>query len=393
MTNEKNKNYLMFSMSRYGEWQSGVENRNYQILKSLQKRSDTNIVLMVEYLPLNTKQCLKNFIYAIKIEKFGKVVIRNSSFQLLKMDDALYVLSVYKKPQPKLWDFINKFIKDNFNDEYYLWSYIPTYTDYMEKLTEPKAKIFDAVDDWSKHASYIKYIDLLEKNYQYINMNADYIFTVSPQLEKKFSRSEKVYFMPNGVDFSHWQQREKIINRDIADLPRPIIGYIGTIQDRFNIDIIKAISKKLPKASIVLIGPIWYKKLKSELVKINNVFVLGPKPYNQAPTYVQQFDIGIIPNHFDDFEKTTDPMKIYNYLACGKPIVCSYLPANEKLQPFVRVGDNAQNFADTVAQAYAENNKEKYLERIEFAKEQGWNNRLQQMLDIVFSDRHHNQIL
>lgn len=393
MNNDKPKNYLIFSMSRYGEWANGVENRNYHIVKNLLKRTDTNKLILVEYLPLNFKQCVKNFIYALKNEKNGKLLNRNMFSQLIKVEENFFVLSVYQRPGQKLWLYINSLIKEYFNDEYYLWSYLPTYIEYFEELTEAKAKIFDTVDDWSKHASYKKIAQQLDNNYQYINNKADYIFTVSPYLEKKFSRSEKVYFIANGVDFNHFQQREKIINRDIADLTHPIIGYIGTIQDRFNIEIIKAIIAKMPKASIVLIGPIWYKKLRNELLKLSNVYLLGQKPYSQTPTYIQQFDVGIIPNHFDDFEKTTDPMKIYNYLACGKPVVCSYLPANEKLHPFIKVGDNAQAFADAVSLAFAENDKDKYHERMEFAKEQSWYSRLQQMLDIIVSDRHNNQVL
>lgn len=391
MNNENN--YLIFSMSRYGEWQKGVENRNYHIVNCLRKRTDTNKILLVEYLPLTLKQCFKNFIYALKLEGQGKIINRNLFSQLTKIDDKLYVLSVYNKPNAKLWDYLNDYIKTQFADEYYLWSYIPTYTEYIENLTEAKAKVFDTVDDWSKHSSYKKIVDKLESNYQYINNNFDYIFTVSPYLEKKFSRSEKVYFIPNGVDFNHFQQREKIINRDIAKLSKPVIGYIGTIQDRFNVEIIKEIVEKIPKASVVLVGPIWYAKLKSELSSIKNVYCLGAKSYQEAPMYIQQFDVGIIPNHFDDFEKTTDPMKIYNYLACGKPVVASYLPANESLHPYIKVGSDPASFAEAIIQVYADNDKEQYLERLSFAKEQSWNNRLQQMLNIVFSDKHHHQIL
>lgn len=393
MINDLPKNYLVFSMSRYYEWSSGVENRNYHLIKNLLKRSDTGKIIMVEYLPLNFRQTIKNFIYSLKNEKNGKILKRCSLFQFIKIEENFYVLTVYKLPTKLLWDELNDLIKKYFNDDYYLWSFLPTYIDYYQTLTQPKAKIFDAVDDWSKHASYKNYSQRLDSNYQYINNNVDYIFVVSPHLEKKFSRTEKVYFIPNGVDFNHFQQREKIINRDIANLEHPIIGYVGTIQDRFNVEIIKAITNKMPKASIALIGPIWYKKLRTELLKIKNVFLLGQKPYSQTPTYIQQFDVGIIPNHFDDFEKTTDPMKIYNYLACGKPVVCSYLPANEKLHPFIKIGDNPQSFADAVAQAYAEDDKDKYLERIEFAKEQSWYSRLQQILEIILSDRHNNQTL
>lgn len=391
MNNEHN--YLIFSMSRYGEWRKGVENRNYHMVHQLQKRTDTNIVLLVEYLPISFKQCVKNFFYALKLENHSKVIERNHFSQLTKIDDKLLVLSVYSKPNQKLWDYLNTLITKYFADKYYLWSYLPTYVEYVNHLVEPKAKIFDTVDDWSKHASYKKISDQLETNYQFINNNFDYIFTVSPHLEKKFSRSEKVYFVPNGVDFNHFQQREKIINRDIAKLSKPIIGYIGTIQDRFNIEIIKELVEKIPKASVVLIGPIWYTKLKSELNSIKNVYCLGRKSYQEAPMYIQQFDVGIIPNHFDDFEKTTDPMKIYNYLACGKPVVTSYLPANENLHPYIKVGSDPASFAEAVIQVYADNSKEKYLDRLSFAKEQSWGNRLQQILNIVFSDKHHNQIL
>jgi glycosyltransferase involved in cell wall biosynthesis len=377
------KNYLIIAMSRYWEWQNGVENRNFHIVNGLRRQADTNLIIMVEYLPYNFKQCLKNFVYAFLKQRASLVIKTNLFSRLQKIDDTFFVLSVWCIPNKKFWRYLNKLIKDYFNDNYYMWSYLPTCLDYFNELTKAKANIFDAVDDWSKHYSYKKIENRLIENYQKINNLADFIFTVSPALEKKFNRSEKVYFIPNGVDFNHFQRREKIINRDIVNLPKPIIGYIGTIQTRFNWDIIEAVSKKLPKASIVLIGPIWHRNLKNKLKTLTNVYCLGPKPYQQAPTYIQQFSVGIIPNVYNDFEKSTDPMKIYSYLACGKPVVISYLPANEKLRPYIHVATVPEEFAEAVASVYADDNKEQYKKRLEFAKNQNWSNRLKLMLEII----------
>jgi glycosyltransferase involved in cell wall biosynthesis len=127
---------------------------------------------------------------------------------------------------------------------------------YWQSLGQ-KFTIFDAVDNWLNHSSYQKYKEQLKASYDLIEKQADLIFTVSPNLVHFFGDQPNVYWLPNGVDTKHYSQKFSLINRDIADIPKPVIGYIGVIQDRVDLKLLEHLAVANPSKSIVLVGPVW----------------------------------------------------------------------------------------------------------------------------------------
>jgi len=384
MINNKKINLVMFNMSSYNEWLAGIQNRNYHILQDLLKDERIDQIICVDYLPHTYKRLIRNFKENILKKSSFKILKHNLFTQVYRVNDKLTVYSSIRSKFSKAGFYreLKKFLKQQGMDEYLVWSCYPLSVDYFDEL-KPKLKIFDAVDNWAEHPSYALFKTKLLKNYQLIDQKADVIFLVANELHQLFNHREKVHFFPNAVDLKHYQQEYPLINRDIGDIIRPIVGYVGTVQDRFDLELFEFLAKSNPEKSFVIVGPIWYGEIKKKLLNYKNVYLLGRKSYQEIPMYIQQFDLGIIPHKIDNFSKFTNPMKVYEYLACGKPVVTTAMADLEDFTDVIQVANDPLQFNQEINQSLQKDDglKEK---RLEIVKEHSWLKRVDKMLDLIF---------
>jgi teichuronic acid biosynthesis glycosyltransferase TuaH len=376
---------VMFSMSNYAEWERGVSNRNYHVLKELSQSDRVNKILTVDYPPLTLKRAFRNQKEGIFTSlREGTVVSRSFYDKLTKMSENLYVYSnseFFLRPEQFIEHVKKIALKLNFGD-FVLWSYFPPVMEYTRSMGQ-KITVFDAVDNWIEHSSYASMKDRMRRNYKIVTQTADVIFTVASELQKVFDNQPNVYWIPNGVDLTHYQTKHILINRDIADIPRPIIGYIGVIQERVDLDLIKYLAKKNPTKSFVLVGPVWRDTDKQELRDIPNIYMLGYKSYKEAPSYIQQFDIALIPHRKSEFVTSTNPMKMYEYLACGKPVIATKHAGADMLKKFVYIAKDNADFDQKIDRALEEDSEEKRKKRKEVVADFSWDRTVKQMLDLI----------
>jgi glycosyltransferase involved in cell wall biosynthesis len=224
----------------------------------------------------------------------------------------------------------------------------------------------------------------LKQNYAHIKNTADVIFTVADDLQKLFDNQPNVYWIPNGVDLTHYQTPQVLLNRDIADLPKPIIGYIGVVQDRVDIDLIKFLAKKNPTKSFAIVGPVWHESDAQSLKEVPNIHLLGYKSYAEAPMYIQQFDVGLIPHRASAFVVSTNPMKLYEYLACGKPVVATASSGVDALKDYVYIAKTPEDANRKLYLALQEDTDQLRRDRAKTVEEYSWSSIAQQMLDILY---------
>jgi len=375
----------MFNMSAYSAWQAGVQNRNFHILNQLLVDERVEQVVAVDYLPHTYKRAVRVWLDDILKPPPGQILFKSLFSRLVRVSDKLTVYSsvAAKFSLKKFYRNLNKIIKELGFDDYLVWSYYPLEIGYFKEL-KARLKIFDAVDNWVEHPSYKKFRARLLANYQAIDREADLIFTVAEEQQALFARQEKVHWIPNGVDLKHYQPEHNIINRDIGDLPRPIIGYVGTIQDRVDLDLLEYLVKSNPEKSFALVGPVWYASIQERFAGYRNVYFLGRKSYQEVPMYIQQFDVGIIPHQLDKFVKSTNPMKIYEYLACGKPVVSTGGAGINLFKDVVYIADEYKKFNQFVNQALTEDDKYLAHERVAAVKEHSWLKRTERMLSLIY---------
>jgi len=261
-------------------------------------------------------------------------------------------------------------------------------TEYYAQLSA-NLYIFDAIDNWSLHPSYSKKIQLLKNNYKVIELKSDVIFAVANELQNIFATNNNVYWVPNGIDLHHYQNIRKITDRRIADLPRPIIGYIGVILNRLDWPIIEYLAQHNPKKSIVLVGSYkgrlqyWDRELIKKIKQYHNIHLLGFVTYQEAPSYICQFDVGIIPHRINTYVASTNPMKMYEYFACGKPIVATPAPGLNMF-PDIALADNPIDFNDLVIRELLQDNSAAQEQRKKTITNHSWTERVNKMLNIIY---------
>jgi len=129
-----------------------------------------------------------------------------------------------------------------------------------------------------------------------------------------------VHLVPNGVDPDHFQAPQPEPG-DLAALPRPRAVYVGALESWFDVPRLAAAATSLPDVQFVIIGPA--RTSLAALEALDNVHLFGPRPYARVPAYLQHCQLGIIPFRSGRLTDGVSPLKLYEYLASGLPVVAS----------------------------------------------------------------------
>ncbi len=266
-----------------------------------------------------------------------------------------------------------------------LWSYLPTFSGYLGAVPHV-VSVFDAVDNWVEHAAYASVRERLRLNYETIRRSVDVVFATSPDLVRFFDRPQAT-FVPNGVDIDLVASVPNLVGRDIAKLPRPIVGYVGTLQaDRIDVPLLESVVAANPRKSFVVVGsggltwPSFSRRTELRLPQHPNLHLVGRKSFRESRAYVREFAVGTIPHLVNEFNRYTNPMKLYEYLAAGKHVVATRTAGFEQLGHLVHLASTPDEFNEAVLQALQEHSSEQVMQRQAAAREHSWQRRLEVML-------------
>lgn len=219
----------------------------------------------------------------------------------------------------------------------WLWTYSPLTEQYLHLANFDKS-IYHCVDEvkWQPGMP----MELIESVEKRLCQNVDVIFTTSTELttSRKVLNSNTHYF-PNVADFDHFNRSvlPGEIPKDI-DFDGLVVGFIGAISSyKINFELILKSAQKFTNVAFVLIGKIGEGDPKTTVDIFRNqanVHFLGPKDYNILPDYLRAIDVTIIPSQINEYTKNMFPMKFFEYLAAGKPVVTTRIPALEKYERY-----------------------------------------------------------
>jgi glycosyltransferase involved in cell wall biosynthesis len=218
---------------------------------------------------------------------------------------------------------------------------------------------------------------------QKLKANADLTIFVNNKLyTEEVNQCRKALYLDHGVDYDLFvtaQDSEKI-PADIKDIDRPIVGFFGGIDDHTsNIDLVKKVVDLLPQMSFVFVGEV--SSDVTNLHKKENVWFLGPKPYEQIPHYGKCFDVAIMPWRQNRWIEACNPNKLKEYLALGKPIVSTPFPELQKYSEVVYQAKTPEEFAEHIEKALSEDNSERIISRIKKVQTASWEARAELVLD------------
>ncbi len=183
------------------------------------------------------------------------------------------------------------------------------------------------------------------------------IVSAEKLLESKAQFNSRTHLIRHGTDWNHFRKAvdSKLdLPSDVAELPRPIIGFHGLIADWVDIELIKKIALHFSEGSVVLVGKTTLdaeEKVKT-LDGVSNIHRLGRKPYSELPAYCAAFDVAINPFEINELTLAANPLKVREYLAAGLPVVSTDIPEVHVLAD-VFVGVSHTDFIEKIEYALA----------------------------------------
>jgi glycosyltransferase involved in cell wall biosynthesis len=377
----KNKNIIFFSAD---DWGCGLMTSKTHIADLL---SEENNLLYINSIGLRQPK--------ISSQDAKKIFRKLGSFfkGLDKVKDRMWVFTPIIVPFHKyrFVQKINKFLLILFVkiiqkriglQNPILFTFLPNTVDVIGNFGESKI-IFYCVDEFSIFDGVATETVLdMEKR---LIQKADIVLATSQKLfESKRKYNNNSYFMPHGVDVEHFakaQSDETIIPDDIKDIKKPIIGFFGLLDDRFDQDLISKVAKLKPDWSIVLISktdvPI------SLLKECKNIHILGQRDYQTLPAYCKAFDVALIPYILNEQTENVNPIKLREYLASGLPVVSTKLPEVVKYNEVAMIAENHEDFIKSLEIAIKENSKEKINERMKFVEKESWISKAEEISSII----------
>lgn len=365
-----------------------------KVKNQLKKVLSKHPSLMDPFYKIKTRKFLKDLARVLREEKYRGVIIYPPTID--------WHMPLFQRPQQLALAFANSgylffYCTNNLNHDkvsgiekisknLYLTNYslllkdIPNSTlliswpynkFYAEEYVNSKL-IYDYIDELEVFDARGKTQNEMFEAHKYLVKNADLVVCTADKLlnEVKKLKPKNAILAPNAVDPSHFEiNKAPVIPEDIADLvksKKKIIGYYGAIAEWFDYDLLEKTAESRPDYEFVIIGPLDYDKTLSEhkhLFEIKNIHFLGPKKYKDLSSYLYYFNVSTIPFLVNKVTESTSPVKLFEYMAGGRPIVTTNMYECRKYKS-VLVAENQKDFLEKIDKALLLSADRQYLRQL-----------------------------
>jgi len=262
------------------------------------------------------------------------------------------------------------------------WLWINAHSEgHLAGRIQRKGVIYDVTDDWTSFEQDSPACALTRQQDQSLCRAADAVIVCSERLrELKQPLARAVHLIPNGVDGSHYEcvmDGRTAKPAETLAWMRPVLGYTGSIHaERVDLKLVEALARRLPHATIAMVGPdMLAAGDRQRLEAIGNVIFTGARKYSEIPAYMSAFDVCITPHLVTPFTDSLNPIKLWEYLASGKPILSTKVAGFRDYPPFVHLAADAEGFARGLEAALQEDSMQAEARRA-FARQHSWEERL-----------------
>lgn len=261
---------------------------------------------------------------------------------------------------------------------------------HMAGKRSESAIIYDITDDWTTLTQSPALAKRTADQDAALCRRADATIVCSERLyEMKRGLAKHLHLIPNGVDADHYA----CVLDGTGPLPapangwaKPVLGYTGTVHpDRVDVSLVESLARRFSSGTVALVGPnLLTADDRQRLAGCGNVALTGPVPYARIPETMRAFDVCITPHRRTAFTESLNPIKLWEYLAAGKPIVATDVAGFRDYPQFVRLASDADSFGQAVEEALSEKNAAGEARRAE-ARRHSWEARLDQVVEVLLS--------
>jgi glycosyltransferase involved in cell wall biosynthesis len=263
-----------------------------------------------------------------------------------------------------------------------LWLYQPEQVFLVQKFNE-QALVYHCIDEFTVGTSGRKRAVIAHLE-ELLLRQADVVFANSQlTFERKRPFNPHTYRIPSGVNVAHFASagRDDLPpHTAVAHLPHPILMFVGNVCEKLDAPLLEQIARDHPQASLVLVGQIFPDTIDlSRLRQYANVHLLGKFPFAEVPALLQSADLCLLPYVQNEDALFRSPLKLYEYLATGKPILSTPHPEVAEFANFVTIA-SLDEFSDQIDLVLAADTGSNKKERLTEAENHSWQKRVDVML-------------
>jgi glycosyltransferase involved in cell wall biosynthesis len=270
-----------------------------------------------------------------------------------------------------------------------LWAYVPQAEVLIDTL-DPSLVVYHCVDDIAAQER-IDTASFRAAESRFA-ARADLVLASAPALARRLRTiSSNVMEAPNVADTKLFSRAlipspPASLDPGMAALPAPRIVFTGAIVAlKLDLSLLVELARLRRGWSFALVGPIGPGEPNTDISAIAaepNIHLLGPRTYGELPDVLRAADAGLIPYARNTLTDSIFPMKVYEYLAAGLPVVATPLPALAAISEIATAPD-AQGIAELLDEALAHDNPQRRAERSRAAAEHSWEQRLEEIATAV----------
>lgn len=270
-----------------------------------------------------------------------------------------------------------------------LWTYNPLILEALDGL-EWAGVVYHCVDELAGSPGIAS--GLIERAEERLCRAADLVVVSAPGLaEGPRAAARRLEYLPNAADFElfHRAAGEEPVPADLARIGNPRIGFFGAISDyKLDLELLDAVFRSHPDWHLVLVGPVGEGDPGTRVAALGdlpNVHFLGSRPRGELPGYLGGFDVCLLPNRLNRYTRHMFPLKFFEYLAAGKPVVMTPLPSLEAYHHLAHVAEADRGaFSRSIELALTESPDDPVRSRrIEEARMHDWNAQARKLADMT----------
>jgi glycosyltransferase involved in cell wall biosynthesis len=274
-----------------------------------------------------------------------------------------------------------------FANDAIVWAYLPPSVDLLDALPAQGLVVYHCVDDHSAFPGFVT-PEVVRAYEDELTRRADLVIATSERLAStRRPFNPRTYAVLNAADvdvFSRALGPHMAVPDDLARIPAPRLEIIGALDYRIDLKGLEALADADPAWQLVLIGPVNSGELeRSSLRHRANVHLLGEKPYVELPGYLKGASVALIPYVHGKLTESIFPLKLFEYLAAGVPVVAGGLPELHSLSGTIGVAETAADYPALVREALTTDSPERRAARAAFAAGNSWDARVEDISRLV----------